>query len=46
MKSVAKTTLADAFSNPITRNLILILVTTLTLAIFIVTISIIIYNQF
>jgi hypothetical protein len=46
MKSDPKTTFADALSNPITRNLILILVTTLTLAIFIVTVSIIIYNQF
>ncbi|HEY0653350.1 MAG TPA: hypothetical protein VGD65_09490 [Chryseosolibacter sp.] len=46
MKTVHKTTLADAFSNPITRNLILILVTTLSMAVLIVTASIVIYNQF
>ena len=46
MKTIAKTSFADAFSNPITRNLILILVTTMTLAVLIVTLAIIIYNQF
>lgn len=46
MKSSVKTSFDDLFSNPITRNLILILVSTLTLAIAVVTAAIIIYNQF
>ncbi|HEY0741331.1 MAG TPA: hypothetical protein VGD40_07715 [Chryseosolibacter sp.] len=46
MKINAKTSFDEVFSNPISRNLILILITTMTAAIAIVTLSIIIYNQF
>jgi hypothetical protein len=46
MKTIDKTSVNDLFSNPITRNLILILVTTMVLAVLIVTLAIIIYNQF
>ncbi len=46
MKSTAKTSFDEVFSNPITRNLILILVSALALAIAVVTGAIIIYNQF
>jgi hypothetical protein len=46
MKTTTKTSFDELFSNPITRNLILILVATMTFAILIVTASIIIYNQF
>lgn len=46
MKTTTKTSFDELFSNPITRNLILILVATMTLAIVLVTASIIIYNQF
>ncbi len=45
MKTAGKISFAELFSNPIVRNLILILVTTLGFAIAIVTMSIIIYNQ-
>lgn len=45
MKSLSKISITDLFSNPITRNLILILATTFGFAVAIVTLSIIIYNQ-
>jgi hypothetical protein len=46
MKTVSKSTFPELLSNPINRNLILILVATLTLAIVVVTASIILYYQF
>jgi hypothetical protein len=46
MKTTTKTSFDELISNPITRNLILILVAAMTFAILIVTASIIIYNQF
>lgn len=45
MKTVSKNFLAEVLSNPINRNLILILVSTLAMAIVIVTASIIAYYQ-
>lgn len=45
MKTTTKLSFGDLFSNPINRNIILILVSTLVLATLIVTASIIIYNQ-
>lgn len=45
MKTVTKNFVAEVFSNPINRNLILILVSTLTMAIIIVTASVIAYYQ-
>jgi hypothetical protein len=46
MKTIDKNSLPEALSNPISRNLILILVSTLAIAIVIVTASVVIYNQF
>jgi hypothetical protein len=46
MKITPKISFADIFSNPINRNLILILVIALVMAIIIVTGGIIVYNQF
>jgi len=45
MKSVSKNSNPDLLSNPINRNIILILATTLVVAIVIVTTSIIVYFQ-
>lgn len=45
MKTVSKNSNSDILSNPINRNLILILVTALVVSIVVVTTSIIIYYQ-
>jgi hypothetical protein len=45
MKTLSKNSIADVLANPISRNLILILVTTLFVATAIVTASIILYFQ-
>jgi hypothetical protein len=45
MKTTSKLSFGDLFTNPINRNIILILVSALVLATVIVTTSIIIYNQ-
>jgi hypothetical protein len=45
MKTLSKNSLPEVFSNPINRNIILILVSTLAMAIIIVTASVIAYNQ-
>ena len=45
MKTTTKLSLGDLFTNPINRNLILILVSALVFATLVVTTSIIVYNQ-
>ena len=45
MKTVSKNSNSDILSNPINRNLILILVTALVVSIVVVTTSIIVYYQ-
>jgi hypothetical protein len=45
MKTLSKNSLPEVFSNPINRNLILILISTFAIAIVIVTAAVIAYNQ-
>lgn len=45
MKTITKNSLPEIFSNSISRNLILILFAALVIATFLVTASIVIYNQ-
>ncbi|HYC85178.1 MAG TPA: hypothetical protein VEB86_08145 [Chryseosolibacter sp.] len=45
MKSITRGFLPEIFSNPISRNLIIIFVATLLAAIFIVTATIVLFNQ-